>query len=55
MKTLLYLVGAMAFILCIYELLVWAQQSTIAIVIAVLAFITGLNSFAIGYKIDKQK
>jgi uncharacterized membrane protein HdeD (DUF308 family) len=55
MKVLLYLIGIIAFILGIYELLAWAPRNSVAVVIAVLAVITGLNSFAIGYKIDKLK
>jgi len=55
LKVLLYLGGVLAFILGIYELLAWAPRSSVAIIIAILPFITGLNSFAIGYKIDKQK
>ncbi len=53
MKVLLYLAGVLAFILGIYELLVWAPRSSVAVVIAILSFITGLDSFAIGSKMDK--
>jgi hypothetical protein len=53
MKVLLYLAGVVAFILGIYELLVWAPRSSVAVVIAILSFITGLNSFTIESKMDK--
>jgi len=53
MESLSYLAGIIAFLLGAYELFVWAPRSSVAVIIAILSFITGLNSFAIGSKIDK--
>jgi hypothetical protein len=55
MNVLLYLAGVIAFVLGIYELVVRASNSSIAIIIVILAFITRLNSFAVGYKMNKYK
>jgi hypothetical protein len=53
MKSLSYLAGIIAFLLGTYELFVWAPRSSVALIIAILSFIAGLNSFAIGSKMDK--
>jgi asparagine N-glycosylation enzyme membrane subunit Stt3 len=49
MKTLLYLCAAVSAIIGLYEL-TWIGRSSLAIIIALLAFIIAVNSYVIARK-----